>query len=173
MDTSVIDSITGKGSPSYLCIRQDSHAFEAAVTLRGDELFNGARAGLCLFQSEDYMLRFEYSGVNGNVILRKAGADEKIATVVCPEKLVTLVIRVTGLKATLFMIKEKDPEILVRDLDISPLSTEVAGGFVGCTVGMYAEDSEVRETKARALFKSFSYKRLIPVRKGEGAKEEE
>ena len=63
------------------------------------------------------------------------------------------------------MIKENNAEILVRDLDISALSTEVAGGFVGCTIGMYAEDIEKRETPIRALFKSFSYKRLIPVKK--------
>ena len=157
--------LSGKGTPTYVCIRQDCHAFEAAVTLKADELFNGARAGLCLFQSEDYMLKFEYSGVNGNVILRKDGVDEKIASLVCPEKLVTLVISVKGLKATLFMIKENNAEILVKDLDISALSTEVAGGFVGCTVGMYAEDIEERETKAKACFRSMSYKRFRPVRK--------
>ena len=159
------DLISGKGSPSYICIRQDCHAFEAAVTLKADDLFEGARAGLCVFQSQDYNLRFEYSGVSGNVILRKDGKDEKLATLVCPEKLVTLVINVAGTRATCFMIKENNAEILVRDLDISALSTEVAGGFVGCTIGMYAEDIEKRETPIRALFKSFSYKRLIPVKK--------
>ena len=152
--------LSGKGSPSYICIRQDCHAFEAAVTLKGDGLFSGARAGMCLFQSQDYHLRFEYSGCNGNVILRRDGQDEKIASLLCPASLVTLVIRVNGIKASLFTIKDGNLETLVKDIDISSLSTEVAGGFVGCTIGVYAEDIEEREEKAKALFKSFSYKRI-------------
>ena len=165
------DHLSGKGSPSYVCIRQDCHCFEAAVTLTGDELFEGARAGIALFQSEDYQLRFEYSGVSANVILRKDGTDEKIASVVSPQKLITLVINVMGTKATLFTVREKEAEILVRDLDVSSLSTEVAGGFVGCTIGMFAEDSEERPDAARACFKSMSYKRILPAAKnsGEGA----
>ncbi|MBR4719606.1 MAG: family 43 glycosylhydrolase [Lachnospiraceae bacterium] len=156
------DLISGYGSPSYICIRQDCLCFEAAVTLKGDGLYDGARAGLCLFQSEDYMLRFEYSGVNGNVILRKDGKDEKLASLMCPQKLITLVINVIGTRATLFMVKDKTAAILVKGLDISCLSTEVAGGFVGCTIGLYAEDIESRDEEARALFKSFSYKRILP-----------
>ncbi|MBO4899935.1 MAG: family 43 glycosylhydrolase [Lachnospiraceae bacterium] len=158
------DLLSGKGSPSYICIRQDSHAFEAAVTLKGDDLYNGARAGLCLFQCEDYQLGFEYSGCNGNVILRRGGNDEKLATLLNPASLVTLMIRVLGTKASCFMIKEDALEPLVTDLDVSSLSTEVAGGFVGCTIGVYAEDVEEREEKVKALFKSFSYKRLTPVK---------
>ena len=156
------DLLSGKGSPSYVCIRQDCHCFEAAVTLTGDELYEGARAGIALFQSEDYNLRFEYSGVSANVILRKNGVDEKIASAVSPQKLITLVINVMGTKATLFTVRDNAAEILVRDLDVSSLSTEVAGGFVGCTIGMFAEDSETRPNAARACFKSLSYKRILP-----------
>ncbi|MCR5511653.1 MAG: glycoside hydrolase family 43 protein [Lachnospiraceae bacterium] len=156
--------LSGKGAPSYICIRQDCHAFEAAVTLKGNDLFNGARAGMCLFQSQDYNLKLEYSGCNGNVILRRDGQDEKLASLLCPASLVTLVIRVNGIKASLFMLKDGNLETLVSDLDISALSTEVAGGFVGCTIGVYAEDIEERDEKVKALFKSFSYKRLTSAK---------
>ncbi|MCR4989334.1 MAG: glycoside hydrolase family 43 protein [Lachnospiraceae bacterium] len=157
------DPITGLGTPSYLAIRQDSHCFEAAVTLKGDDLYDGASAGLVLFQSEDYHLRFEYSGCSGNVILRKEGKDEKIASLLLPQNLVTLVLSVIGTKASLFMVDGQQIKELVRGLDISALSTEVAGGFVGCTVGLYAHDIENRDEKVKALIKSFSYKRIKPV----------
>ncbi|MCR5398142.1 MAG: glycoside hydrolase family 43 protein [Lachnospiraceae bacterium] len=159
------DAVSGYGKPTYMSVRQDSHCFEAAVTLKGDNLYNGARAGICLFQSEDYNLRFEYAGCNGTVILRKGGEDEKLASRVLPQDLVTLVINVIGTKAALFMVCDNKADVLVKDLDISCLSTEVAGGFVGCTIGLYAEDDSDRDEKVKALFKSFSYKRLIPVMK--------
>ena len=62
------------------------------------------------------------------------------------------------------MLKDGSLETLVSDLDISALSTEVAGGFVGCTIGVYAEDIEERDEKVKALFKSFSYKRLTAAK---------
>ncbi|MCR4788061.1 MAG: glycoside hydrolase family 43 protein [Lachnospiraceae bacterium] len=158
------DSFTEKVSPSFVALRQDCHCFEAAVTLKGDDLFDGACAGLVLYQSQDYNLRLEYSGCRGNVIFRKNGEDEKLASLLLASNIVTLVISVIGLKASLFMVEGKEIRELVKDIDISALSTEVAGGFVGCTVGIYAQDSEERDEKAKACFKSFSYKRTVPVR---------
>ena len=49
---------------------------------------------------------------------------------------------------------------VIKDIDIRALSTEVAGGFVGCTLGLYASDSEEREVPVKALFKSFGYRRI-------------
>lgn len=172
--TCTADTISGYGKPTYVSLRQDCHCFEAAVTLKtGEGLYNGASAGLCLFQSEDYNLRFEYAGCNGTVILRRDGKDEKLASVVLPQELVTLVISVLGTRATLFMVDNGAPEILIKDLDISSLSTEVAGGFVGCTVGIYAEDTEDRDDKVKALFKSFSYKRIVPVKRNQAGVQKE
>lgn len=45
--------------------------------------------------------------------------------------------------------------LLCSGLDIRGLSTEVAGGFVGCTVGMYAVAEKSCED--RAWFENFSY----------------
>lgn len=46
--------------------------------------------------------------------------------------------------------------ILAEDVDIRALSTEVAGGFVGCTAGIYAV-AEGEEADGYAMFKSLSY----------------
>jgi hypothetical protein len=49
----------------------------------------------------------------------------------------------------------------------------VAGGFVGCTVGIYAEDTEDRDDKVKALFKSFSYKRIVPIKRDQAGVQKE
>lgn len=166
------DSFKDKVSPSFIALRQDCHCFEAAVTLKGDDLYDGACAGLVLYQNQDYNLRLEYSGCHGTVIMRRNGEDEKIASLLLASNIVTLVISVIGLKASLFMVEGNELRELAKNIDISDLSTEKAGGFVGCTVGIYAEDIESRSDKVRALFKSFSYKRITrdSIKKAEEAK---
>ena len=76
-------------------------------------------------------------------------------------------MKVAGTSASLYSLSDKGLEPFVRDLDISALSTEVAGGFVGCTVGIFATDGEDREEPVYANFKSFSYERYEPKREEE------
>ena len=85
-----------------------------------------------------------------------------IASEFLPESLVSLVIQVVGTKATLLMGAGKQVKPVAEGIDISALSTEVAGGFVGCTIGMYATDEEEREEPLNAIFKLFSYRRITP-----------
>ena len=55
---------------------------------------------------------------------------------------------------------------LIKNIDLSTLSTEVAGGFVGCTVGMFAKDlNEEREQPEYACFKTFAYNRIVPEKR--------
>lgn len=146
-----------KNKVSYLALRQDSHVFRATTVLKADDLFNGAKAGIMLYQNDAYNLRIEYAGCNGTVILKKNNVEEKIATLLLPAKRVTLMLEVIGLTANLYMGVGNELQSLNKGLDISALSTEVAGGFVGCTVGMYACASDDLEEDAYATFKSFSY----------------
>ena len=81
-------------------------------------------------------------------------------------------LQVVGTKATLLMGAGKLVKPIATGIDISALSTEVAGGFVGCTLGMYATDEEDREDPVKAVFKLFTYRRITPeeaagVEKGE------
>ena len=74
--------------------------------------------------------------------------------------------------ASLFIGTGNKVEALVKNLDISALSTEVAGGFVGCTIGLYAMDTEERKEKVKANFKSFAYRRVVPRAASEEDKKE-
>lgn len=174
------ETLKEKASPAYIAVRQQHHQFEAAASLRTDNLTEGRRAGIALMQSNEYHLRVEISrldekqqkAVQADVILCRKGED----TVIChtgwgnmqlqgDEKIwssmeeIRVVLKVNGLKASVELQSTDDPAVkalLCDELDIRDLSTEVAGGFVGCTVGMYAVFDGECSSQA-ACFKSFTY----------------
>ena len=147
-----------KGKMSYLGIRQDSHVFDAVAVLNTQNTLNGGKAGVVLFQSDNYQLRAEYSGVSVSVILKRGDVEEELGSMVVAVYKVTILISVRGLTASIYVGEGNEVAPVVKDVDISDLSTEVAGGFVGCTVGIYAEGTEEVEENTYATFKSFSYR---------------
>lgn len=154
------DNLTEAATPSYLCIRQDSHIFEARASFYTDNLYMGARAGIAYVQSDKYQLRFEVSECKGRVVLVRNGIEEIWAESPVMESPCTLVLNVNGIKASCFVLNEKGMTPLIRFLDVSCLSTEVAGGFVGCTVGIFATDGIDRDEPIKAQFTEFSYHRI-------------
>lgn len=157
------DNLSGLGVPSYLCLRQDSKSFEAKIELYTDNLMAGARAGLCLFQSNEYHVRFEVSEGRGRVVFVRKGIEELIASDYLNDSPASLIMKVNGINLSVYQLTDKGMRPFVRDLDISDLSTEVAGGFVGCTVGIFANDGDDREEPVYAKFKSFEYQRFEAV----------
>lgn len=166
-----------KDSPSYVCIRQQHHNFRAAVSFHTGNLTEGKRAGIALVQSNEYHLRVEVSRngeeINSRVILCQNGEDRVIgqhgvAPVDCNAAglgdVVTVAIKVTGLSAAVELgflqsaegKTEHVSSLLCEDIDVRNLSTEVAGGFVGCTVGMYAVADRDARSEA-ACFTALSY----------------
>lgn len=171
------ETLKEKASPSYIAVRQQHHQFEAVASLRTDNLTEGRRAGIALMQSNEYHLRVEISRMDeeklwADVILCRKGEDH----VVCHTaygfqrqehddrtwlslKEISVAVKVDGLKASVELWPTQDMSergLFCDALDIRDLSTEVAGGFVGCTVGMYAvSDGEC--SGQSACFKSFTY----------------
>lgn len=185
---------------SYLALRQENHFFEVAVVLSTGNLSEKKKAGITLMQSNEYHLRAEVSGnvaekerVKIEVFLCRKGQDELICCrEICPaEEEISLYLRVKGLTAEMFWenVQSREGELLFNELDIRSLSTEVAGGFVGCTVGMYAvedgadhcgtaqtesstetgdavqgeESAGIENSDKYALFISFRYQELSEV----------
>lgn len=128
-------------------------------------------------QSNDYHLRVEVSRIEGGLeavaILCQKGEDQVIGQCAVQDATgahvvgeAELILQVEGLSASLtFAYDQTDgaagktvrgSSLLCSDIDIRKLSTEVAGGFVGCTVGMYAvADEDCREQAA--CFRRLSY----------------
>ena len=147
-----------KATPSYLSIRQRHHNFEAKTVLDMTTLDDDNKAGIAYVQSDEYHLRVELSNNDINVIL----CQQKNDTVVANAKLdnlskATVGIKVLGLGAKIFVSDENGNIIFESEsVDIRALSTEVAGGFVGCTVGIYAVNLN-NENETKAVFERFEY----------------
>ena len=151
---------------SYLCVRQESHSFEATTMLYTDNLYAGAAAGIMLFQNENYHLRAEISNGIVYVFLVRNGEEALLIADRAESTNAMLMLVVTGLTATVLIRNEKELKPLIKNIDISSLSTEVAGGFVGCTVGLYARDLDTeRKEPVYACFRTFTYSQLVSSRK--------
>lgn len=149
-------------SPSYVAVRQQHHNFETAATFETANLTDGKRAGIAYVQSNEFHLRAEVSRVDDSIeavaILCRKGVDEVIGS----KKLaagtgeVKLTLKVHGLDAALVISADESDESVLGNADVRELSTEVAGGFVGCTAGLYAvADVDCRDSAV--CFKSLSY----------------
>ena len=166
------ETLKEQASPAYVAVRQQHHSFQASALLQTQNLEEGKKAGMALMQSNEYHLRTELSR-KGNqllaeVILCQKGQDQAVSSVVVGDTQniscdkAEVVLRVEGLSASVELYYAQagqstmtEKAMLCKDLDIRGLSTEVAGGFVGCTVGMYAVGAH--ECDERAWFEGFAY----------------
>lgn len=147
--------IKAVASPSFVAIRQQHHSFEAGTVLDFSGIGRDACAGIVLMQNNLYNLRLEVTNDVCNLILCCDGKDEtvgstEIGKIVSESKEIGLRIVVDGLEATGYAGTVK-----IGSTEISSLSTEVAGGFVGCCVGMYASGNG--SDGGFATFKQFTY----------------
>lgn len=141
-----------QASPSYIAIRQQHHHFQAEAILAWESLTEHVKGGIALLQSNEYHVRVEADAEAVVVYLCEKGEDKCISQIAreqlpSSEGELTIRLKADGLKASVEIGNEKESSVLTDNLDIRSLSTEVAGGFVGCTVGMYAvtdrEETEV------------------------------
>ena len=148
-----------KGCMSYLGVRQQSFDFEAYAQMHFSPK-EGESAGLVLLQNDIYYLSFLMTNdagartlavslcVNGNrFVLSTMGIDSDD---------VELYLNGHDLKVDCSFAVNDVKKNMVCNIDTLELTTERAGGFVGCTVGMYAS-SNGAESDNYAEFIRFSY----------------
>lgn len=149
-------------SATYVGIRQQHHAFRMETSLMAEQLPENCAAGLALLQSNTYHLRLEVSRGELQVILCQDGQDATAGSIPLPklqEVPLKLYLQVDGLQATAGYILDGKTIPAVEHLDIRSLSTEVAGGFVGCTAGIYATViNAVAAEECRVLFTDLAYR---------------
>lgn len=143
------------GTPSFLARRQQHRAFDASTALRVP-VARGIAAGLAAFQNESNWYFFGTRRTEPGIELflekkNKAGLETIASTTLPP--VTRLALRISGDgRAYSFSYEAGDGWRMLKERDDgSILSTDVAGGFVGATVGPY-----VREEPAyRDLNRSF------------------
>lgn len=131
------EDIMAVGSPSYVSIRQQHHYFTSTATFDYTALKSGESAGLVLLQNNLYNLRAEVKDGMCSMIICQAGKDEIVGSApvkdVAEGNNIKLSIIVEGLNT-----KVAAGDRILGEASVANLSTEVAGGFVGCCIGLYA-----------------------------------
>ena len=158
-------SLRDKATPAFAAVRQQHHHFAVETTFRFSSDCSAADcAGLGYMQNEDNQIRAEVFGEAGHRSLRVVncvkGTEEEISSVPAEAgEAITLRFEVSGRKASVYYRGQKEWITAAEDICLTHLSTEEAGGFVGCIIGMYASGSG-QNNGAWADFTDFLYEEI-------------
>ncbi|HWT76818.1 MAG TPA: family 43 glycosylhydrolase [Mobilitalea sp.] len=144
-------------SPAYLGFRQLEYNYEAVLDMEFDRLSDTEEAGLVILQSNEYhmLLRMkkQMDSEADNITLQVVKClklEEHLLAEKClytnelkrnkeADKLgLKIKIKAYGQKADFIQVMEECEVPLLENVDIHEMSTEIAGGFVGNTIGVYA-----------------------------------
>lgn len=143
-------------SPAYVGLRQQEHNFTIRTKLLFNPNSNFEEAGLIIVQNNLYHVRFVKTLSNGKnvlkVILCSDGKEKLQKEIEIVNEEIKLIMKTQNQKVTCFYQTSSGDKIkMVENIDTSILSTEIAGGFVGCTAGVYAS-SNGKESKNHGKF---------------------
>lgn len=139
------ERLDGKGNPTYLGRRQQHLAFEASTSLRLPERA-GVAAGIAAFQGDDhwYFFGVRRAGASWQIFVEKKSGEalEQVASTTLEQAASEIKLRITGRGRDYSFHHDGGGNggwrPLLENDDGSILSTEVAGGFVGTTLGPHA-----------------------------------
>ena len=160
-------TITQTQPCAYLGVRQSS--YDATVCCGMEFMPQGTEtAGLVLYQNHENHLRIEIAASDaanagdGGRLIRVTehvhGGDCVAAEYpVCATGMIALSLRLHEQKGSVCIKEHGVSGQIADDLDLLAYTTEAAGGFVGCTVGMYASGNGM-DSDNYADVKYFTYK---------------
>jgi len=132
-------------NPSYLGIRQKDYAFAVSCGVDFTPKNEKECGGLVLFQNHENHLVMEIvKGENGKLFRVRtviSGKEEIIKSIPVSDGLVEIGIKAKEQKCQIYIVDENGQLPVKDDVDLIPYTTEEAGGFVGCTVGMYTSSN--------------------------------
>lgn len=145
---------------SYIGIRQQSFQFHVEIKVAPFASAN-AKAGLLYIHGDDNYITLTVKNVNGEQIVEAIRDEKTVLTKLGEINLgkvwengtgEDLVLSIEGdMRKATFCVNE---EIVAEGIDTAFLSSEMAGGFVGCTYGPYAVTSDESD-KERVHFKDW------------------
>jgi xylan 1,4-beta-xylosidase len=154
-------AITRWENPSFVGRRQQHLRFVARTVLEFTPQDENEAAGIVLLQNNDFHFRCVLTLEHGDTVIqlvrRRAGQEEILGKK--PVSGRRLYVRVEAVEQDYRFYFATSPEAwetLAEEADGRILSTDVAGGFVGAYIGMYAS-SNGRESENVADFDWFEY----------------
>jgi len=133
--------IEDKTNASYLGIRQKDYCFEASTGLEFTPSANEC-AGLVYYQNHENHLRMEIvkkgSSRIFNVVKHIHGHSTIISGTEIGDGMAEIILRAENQRASVWIKTGGEQKLAAENINLFPFTTEEAGGFVGCTAGMYA-----------------------------------
>jgi alpha-N-arabinofuranosidase len=167
------ETIMELGNPSFIGKRQQHLNCRTETSVAFSPVSSNEKAGLVIFQDEHHFYYLCKSTDQGKAVVQlfksntEGKAMELITQVALAEnaKQVFLRIDANGDNYGFHYASKPNDWVLVKDqVDGKFLSTQVAGGFIGCVFGMYATSSGEATTN-QASFKHLSYSGNDPMLK--------
>lgn len=158
------ETIEEKVSPTFVGIRQTGIDFSAACSMEFLPSKDGETAGLVILQNNTYYYEFTLTLTNQQTLLKlikcEGGNKTELAFVPFSGKIVYLRIQATAQDYSFSYSSDNSSyQMLYQNADGRILSTDLAGGFVGTCLGMYATShGEVSDNYAD--FDCLSYENL-------------
>ena len=138
------EKISDRNHCSYFGIRQKNYAFYAETGMEFEPKQECETAGMVLYQNHENHLRMEIrkrADENYFVVTACIHGEERILT----EKpagegrqFFKIRMHCDRQKARIWLFQDGRERLIAEDISLLPYTTEEAGGFVGCTIGMYA-----------------------------------
>lgn len=154
----ILDSMV---NPSYIARRIEHHNFTASTSFNFKSKKTNEAVGMSLYRSSTNHVTFVKQGVD-LVLIRsdKKGKTELARKTFKSEKIVLKVIGNNINASFYFGENEQNMTLFAENVNIDTLCDELALGFSGPYVGMYAT-SNGQKSKAVANFDWFEYKEII------------
>jgi alpha-N-arabinofuranosidase len=155
------ESVCAWENPSFVGRRITDKSYQAEAALEFGPAADNETAGIVLLQNDGYHIRFEVTlGSNGpaaRVTRREDGADALQGEVVAPAGRVYLRVEARGLDYR-FAVADTPGNwtTVADDVDGRVLASNVAGGFIGSYIGMYAS-ANGQPSESVADFDWFGY----------------
>ena len=137
------ERIARRENCAYLGIRQKSYCFVAETGMEFFPETESESAGLVLYQNNENHLRFEVMKKAGEIVFVVTscihGEERGIAQTPLKRKgFLTIRLQCCNQCARVWIKEDSGYVSVAENLDLLAYTTEEAGGFVGCTVGVYA-----------------------------------
>lgn len=135
-------------SPSYVGVRQQHYHCQAETMFELHASSKDDVAGLAIVQSNEYHIRMEVTEEEENAyvqVVRCNGLEDTVLTKQSlPKGQYQLKLVIHGQKGAFYYVSEGTVVEVISGVGLSSLSTEIAGGFVGCTIGIYSTSNGQR-----------------------------
>ncbi|GAE29561.1 glycoside hydrolase family 43 protein [Halalkalibacter hemicellulosilyticus] len=147
--------------PSFVGRRQQHIHFAAATAMEFIPTNENEEAGLVLLQSHEYHFRFVYTKQGNQQVMRlikcTEGIEEVLKELPIDAAKLYLKVQARGQDYSFYFGETTaNYKALLENVDGRILSTDVAGGFVGAVLGMYASSNGISSDE-KAYFDWFEY----------------